>query len=50
MLVSKSNFKRCITKENGGSVKSFSIPLITSTQISKKEIRAERNPVKNGCT
>jgi len=45
-----SNFKRCINKRNGGSEKSFNISLITSTQISKKEIRAERNPVKNGCT
>ena len=45
-----SNFKRCITKETAVLKNPPNISLITSTQIGKKESRAERNPVKNGCT
>lgn len=51
MLVSKSNFRRCVYKGNSCSGKTLPHPSQNRyTPIAKKEIRAERNPVKNGCT
>lgn len=37
-------------KRNSCPGKSFNLPRLTGTPIGKKDIRAERNPVKNGCT